>query len=82
MGSRDIVKLFIVPLFIGKTGKWWGLGKDSCLLVKTPVAMSEEQQVTFELWEIIPPGSRALMGESQTGKGFDSRMSIATAVPL
>lgn len=29
MGSRDIVKLFIVPLFIGKTGKWLDIGKDT-----------------------------------------------------
>lgn len=34
VGSRDIVKLFIVPLFIGKTGKWWGRGKDNCTVVK------------------------------------------------
>lgn len=46
-----MVKLFIVPLFIGKAGKWWGLGKDNCTVVKTPVATSEEQQVTNTSFE-------------------------------
>lgn len=33
---------------------------------ETPVTISEEQQVAAKLWEFHPPGSKALMGDSQT----------------
>lgn len=47
------------------------------------MAMSEEQHVATEVWEVRPPGTKSLIGESQLGKaseGFGPRVSLATAV--